>query len=106
MGKSMRHRSGRAVCGHHVAPLRRLRTARLLFLDDLEHHFAVVRDAAALRMVRIDFAVRPCFPMMRPRSSLATFSSSTEAVSPRLPDLDRIGIIDQLARQKRTSSFM
>ena len=32
-------------------------------------------------MVRIDFAVRPCLPMTRPRSSFATLSSRIEAVS-------------------------
>src|SRR5262249_13549070 len=42
----------------------------------------LVREATALRIVRIDLAVRPCLPITRPKSSLATRSSSTEAVSP------------------------
>src|SRR5581483_203410 len=42
----------------------------------------LMREAAAFTTVRIDFAVRPCLPMIRPRSSDATRSSITDAVSP------------------------
>src|SRR5262245_2596057 len=41
----------------------------------------LLRNAAALTSVRIDLAVRPCLPIILPRSSLATLSSSTEASS-------------------------
>ena len=61
----------------------------------------LAREAAALRIVRIDFAVRPCLPMMRPRSSFATFSSNTDAVSPcDFLHLDGVGVIHQGAGQE------
>src|ERR1043166_1921517 len=41
-----------------------------------------VLEAAALRIVRIDLAVLPCLPMIRPKSSFATLNSTTEAASP------------------------
>jgi hypothetical protein len=64
----------------------------VLIFDDFEYDLAVgtpggcvlVRQAAALRTMRSDLAVRPCLPITRPRSSFATRSSSIEAVSPRV----------------------
>jgi hypothetical protein len=39
---------------------------------------------AALKIVLIALAVRPCLPMTFPRSSLATFNSMTEVCSPSI----------------------
>ena len=43
------------------------------------------RAATALRIVRIDFAVRPCLPITLPTSSFATRNSSSVATSPESP---------------------
>src|SRR5205807_4821957 len=67
----------------------------------------LVREATALRMVRIDLAVRPCLPMTRPRSSLATRSSSTEAVSPCVSFTSTAsGLFTNCRARNWTSSFI
>ena len=72
----------------------------LILFDDFQDDFAVVMVAAALSRVRIDLAVRPCLPIIRPRSSLATLSSKHRGVlAVVLRDLDGGGIVDQSFRQ-------
>src|SRR5579862_818095 len=67
----------------------------------------LVRDATALRMVRIDFAVRPCLPITRPRSSLATRNSSTDAVSPWVSlTSTAVGLFTSCCARNWTSSFI
>src|SRR5437764_369596 len=67
----------------------------------------LVREATAFRIVRIDLAVRPCFPITRPRSSLATRSSSTDAVSPCVSFTSTAsGLLTNCRARNWTSSFM
>src|SRR5436309_1026217 len=58
-------------------------------------------------MVRIALAVRPCLPITRPRSSFATLSSSTEAVSPWVSLTSTAsGWLTSCLAKNATSSFM
>src|SRR5262249_3262552 len=67
----------------------------------------LVRDATAFRMVRIDFAVRPCLPMTRPMSSLATLSSRTDVVSACVSFTSTAsGWFTSCLAKNKTSSFM
>src|SRR5262245_480565 len=67
----------------------------------------LVRDATAFRMVRIDFAVRPCLPITRPMSSLATLSSSTVVVSASVSFTSTAsGWFTSCFARNKTSSFM
>jgi hypothetical protein len=66
-----------------------------------------VRVATALRRVRIAFAVCPCLPIMRPRSSGATRSSSTDAVSPWISLTSTAsGLLTSRCASSSTSSLM
>src|SRR5262245_34475176 len=67
----------------------------------------LVRDATAFRMVRIDFAVRPCLPITRPMSSLATLSSRTDVVSASVSFTSTAsGWFTSCFARNKTSSFM
>src|SRR3984957_1892314 len=67
----------------------------------------LVRDATALRIVRIDFAVRPCLPITRPRSSFATRNSRIEAVSPWVSLTSTAsGLLTNCCARNSTSSLM
>jgi hypothetical protein len=65
------------------------------------------RAATALRIVRIDFAVRPCLPITLPKSSFATRNSSSVAASPRVSVTSTAsGLLTSCRAKNRTSSFM